>query len=374
MLTRILVAALASIVAVNAAPSAIRGGGVLSPPSPSFEAFAVHYNKQYATGAERLRRQRIYEDNLRDIARLNALPEGTAVFEVNGFADLTPAEFEATYMMANADVTGNLHARAATHPAAANNNSSAPAAVPAEKNWFLKATTPRRAQGQCGSCWAFSAVEQVESDWFLAGKAGAKPEALSVQQVVDCDTAEAYGCSGEYAGGGSGFDYVMKNGGLASEAAYPYVSGTTGEAGKCKQNITIAGGTITGHKYAVKPCDMPWDDCNDQDEDAVAAYVGSKGPLAICVNAKNWQFYKKGVATASLCGGHDHASLDHCVQLVGYSGYDAGKGAKGSGAKGAYWIVRNSWRAPWGIGGLIYLSMGNNTCGMADVPSYTVVG
>ena len=192
---------------------------------------------------------------------------------------------------------------------------------------------------------------------------------------MDCDHKEAYGCGGTYAGGASGFDYIISQGGLASEAAYPYVSGTTKAAGKCKaKSVKNAGGAISAYASPIKTCGDPWDACNDQDEDGLVAYVGTKGPLAICVNAKGWQFYKSGVATASICGGHDFASVDHCVQLVGYHGYDAAKGAKAS--PGGYWIVRNSWmfgpNKPWGVdGGLIYLAMGNNTCGVADVPAYT---
>ena len=80
--------------------------------------------------------------------------------------------------------------------------------------------------------------------------------------------------------------------------------------------------------------------------------------------------------TAQQCGGHDHGSLDHCVQLVGYKGYSAEQRARGSGDQGAYWIVRNSWSwsngSDWGDHGLIYLAMGNNTCGLADVPSFAI--
>ena len=108
--------------------------------------------------------------------------------------------------------------------------------------------------------------------------------------------------------------------------------------------------------------------CDDQDEEGLVDYVASKGPLAISVNAKQWQFYKGGVMTGAVCGKHEFAALDHSVQLVGYAGYGTPK---------AYWIVRNSWvysdGKPWGVGGLIYLAMNNNTCGLANVPSHAVV-
>ena len=162
-------------------------------------------------------------------------------------------------------------------------------------------------------------------------------------------------------------DFVIQNGGLASESTYPYVSGKTKTTGACKTGAPIAGGTIRNFSYAVKPCDMPWDNCNDQDEGGLVDYVGSKGPLSICVNAHAWQFYKSGVMNGATCGTHDHGSLDHCVQLVGYN----------KTAETPYWIVRNSWRyadgRAWGQDGLIFLAMGNNTCGLANVPVFAVV-
>ena len=39
-------------------------------------------------------------------------------------------------------------------------------------------------QGQCGSCWAFSTTEEIESVWILSGKPA---QILSEQQIVDCN-------------------------------------------------------------------------------------------------------------------------------------------------------------------------------------------
>jgi len=66
-------------------------------------------------------------------------------------------------------------------------------ALPDSVNWVTKgAVGPVRNQGQCGSCWAFSAVEEVEGA--MAIKTG-KFVAYSVQQLVDCDKTDM-GCSG----------------------------------------------------------------------------------------------------------------------------------------------------------------------------------
>merc|ERR1719408_1221426 len=96
-------------------------------------------------------------------------------------------------------------------------------------DWNAKgALTPIKNQGQCGSCWAFSATEQLESQYFQ--KYGTLTE-LSPQQITSCDTT----CNG--CGGGNpinAWGYVYGFGGQEPDVDYPYTSGTTGQTGMCK--------------------------------------------------------------------------------------------------------------------------------------------
>jgi C1A family cysteine protease len=63
-------------------------------------------------------------------------------------------------------------------------------------DWNTKGlVSPVKNQGQCGSCWAFSAVGVLES-WALSKK---ESIILSEQQLVDCSSAYGnFGCNGGY--------------------------------------------------------------------------------------------------------------------------------------------------------------------------------
>merc|ERR1712038_124650 len=61
-------------------------------------------------------------------------------------------------------------------------------------DWRTKgAVTKVKDQGQCGSCWAFSAVDAIESYGFLDGNYTLVE--LSTQQVNACDKKDG-GCNG----------------------------------------------------------------------------------------------------------------------------------------------------------------------------------
>lgn len=215
-------------------------------------------------------------------------------------------------------------------------------------DWSTRgATTLVKNQGDCGSCWAFSTVEGIESAVFMA--TGKLPEKLSTQQIISCDKKDD-GCDG--GDPRTALKYVMSAGGLDTDSSYPDTSHETGHTGKCHwdENKYVK---VTSFKYAVEPCD---DDsaCDFQDEDGLAAAVAKYGPLSICVNAHNWDDYDGGIFRKN-CP-HKTSALDHCVQLVGYD----------RSASTPYWKVRNSWGKSWGEEGHIRLPYGENACGLAD--------
>jgi len=171
---------------------------------------------------------------------------------------------------------------------------------------------------------------------------------LSPQQVVSCDKVDD-GCNGGNTE--SAYQYLENAGGLASESSYPYKSGVQERTRACiaadaadpviaVQNFyTIKAGT-NGKKGV---------------ESAMAKYVGSTGPLSICVDASAWQTYTGGVLK------HCGTSIDHCVQAVGI---DTGNGV---------WKVRNSWNTDWGEDGYIRLKYGVDACGLTNDATWTTV-
>merc|ERR1740122_104747 len=92
---------------------------------------------------------------------------------MNRFADWTQEEFE---KMLTTKYSPSSHPMARLEVQAQAN--------PESMDWRDKgAVTPVKDQGGCGSCWAFSATESVESHYKLAG---GKLLVLAPQTYVNC--------------------------------------------------------------------------------------------------------------------------------------------------------------------------------------------
>jgi len=325
----------------------------ITPTWSRFESYVEKFNKTYGDDAERKHRFMAFLENEEEIEKLNKL-EGKAIYGWTKFSDMTKEEFKQRLSFVPYDkqrrstLFGDIPVRI---PVKNLTTSSL--------DWrTMNAVTQVKDQGQCGSCWAFSAVQTVESAYLMANKGtNAATFLLSEQEVVSCDKSDG-GCNGGDLP--SAFDYIESAGGLSTEAKYPYVSGD-GDSGTCEAFTTMGGTTPKSYAYATPTC---YSSCNSQDEDTLATNLEAVGPVGICVNAENWQNYYGGVMSANTCGSHKYWNLDHCVHLVGFNSIDSGSG---------YWIVKNSWASDWGEDGYIYISFGENTCGVADEAMYVVL-
>merc|ERR1712176_192211 len=248
---------------------------------------------------------------------------------------------------------------------------------PASIDWrYAKAVTPVKNQGQCGSCWAFSATEAIESQMIL--ESGGKYDfTLSPQQVASCTPGNGtYGCLGCNGGFTEGaYDYVKSAPGLANGFFIPYQQSLTESENtlacpKSKVNqitgeyeeLSGSYAQVSGYKYAVKPCTSG--SCADQDLKGLAAAL-EQTPVSVCVNAGVWNDYTGGVLTSAACGSMAADAQDHCVMAVGFN----------ATAPTPYWIVRNSWASTFGEKGYIYLEYSENTCGLANdatIPEVTL--
>lgn len=303
----------------------------------SFHEWTALHGKSYTSEEETVMRQAIYSYNLAKIADHNA-KNLSWTMAPNKFADLTSTEFKARF-------ASGLRAHAHNRPHKVSGFRGI--AVPAAVDWVSAgAVTPVKNQGDCGSCWSFSTTGCVEGANFVAN---GQLVSLSEQQLVDCSGAEGnQGCNGGLMD--DAFQYIIDNGGICSEAAYPY----EGVQGTCKSTSCQSVVSIVSYT-----------DVTPNSEKALVAAIAQQ-PVSIAVEAdqSSFQFYSGGVMTAA-CG----TNLDHGVLAVGY-GTDAAAG-------GDYYKVKNSWGADWGESGYIRLGRGSafgasGQCGIQMQPSYAI--
>lgn len=220
--------------------------------------------------------------------------------------------------------------------------------LPTFVDWSQNATTKVKDQGRCGSCWAFSTIQGVESALFLST---GNLVNLSTEELVDCDVRDR-GC-----GGGdivSASKYLRRRG-VASYEDYPDDSSKNGRSQPCLWNDEAVA-TLDDFQYAVEPCRLG-EDCSAANETDLARALAFHGPLSICVNSRGWDSYQSGVFEGQCAP--EYGLVNHCVQLVGY---DLGNLEEG----GPFWKIRNSWGTDWGEDGFIRIPFGRgNKCCVA---------
>jgi cathepsin L len=278
--------------------------------------------KQFFTGDEYQARFGIWMTN----ARLVQEHQASFNVELNHFAALTPAEYQGLL---------GFKVRPQAGKAIKSN-------LEYDPTWDWRTHTPKvvnpiQDQGQCGSCWAFSAIQAAESADAIKKQPLLK---FSESNIVDCvDTC--YGCNGGLMD--AAYTYVIsKQGGkFMPEDIYPYQP----RQGPCKFDASKAIGSISKFINVVQG-----------DEEDLATKVQQYGPAAVAIDASHWSFqlYKSGIYDEPQCSS---SQLDHGVGCLGW------------GAEGAkkYWIVRNSWGLVWGEQGYMKMIWKNNQCGIATM-------
>jgi len=252
------------------------------------------------------------------------------------FSDLSTEEFRSTYLGSRIPEDAHEH-DVGVLP-------GGPIEAPTTWDWRSQnKVTPVKNQEQCGSCWAFSTVENIESIYCVKNNMDCTNLApLSVQEIVDCDTTDQ-GCEGGWPY--NAYAFVISEGGLEDDSDYPY----TAQDGTCNFQSNMVKVTISSWQYAT----------TNSDETTLQTNLVNWGPLSVCVDASSWQDYTGGIIMGADCTN----SIDHCVQLVVYDMTQSTP----------FWIVRNSWGTDWGETGYIRLQYGTDTCAVADVATSSVI-
>ena len=206
---------------------------------------------------------------------------------------------------------------------------SLPASFDSRTQW-PKCVGAIRNQGDCGSCWAFSATE-VLADRICIGSNAATTVVLSPQWLVSCDKTN-HGC-----GGGNlplAWSYLESNG-VPADSCDPYSSGDNDESGSCSANCSQFYKATNVKQYKTPA--------------TIQAAILAGGPVQTAFTVyQDFMSYKSGVythQTGAEVGGH-------AVKIIGW----------GHQSSVNYWIIANSWGTSWGLDGFFWIAFGQ--CGI----------
>jgi len=347
--------------------------------SAMFKEFQRVHGRTYKNDKEKAARYEVFKANLERIDAYNDEHSKLfgANFHVTKFADLTHEEylsynslhfdhlaaFKETMAMKDDQLAelGYKHHSKVFEKMPKHRNLQSNAFM----DWRpLGAVTPVKNQGNCGGCWAFATTGNLEGVFQAELNKGPYANtliSLSEEQLLDCTPG------GPCSGGSflAALAYVSKAGSIQSETGYqslvklpsPYPAGASGvAASKCPFTLSSTPQAIT---YI-----NGWTSITPSEPTTAAGIANLQqvlrwhAPVAVAVDATNWQFYVGGIYACS-----STFSLNHAVTIVGY-GQLQGVG---------YWIVKNSWGTTWGMQtsgnqGYMYLST-TNDCGVLSMPT-----
>jgi cathepsin L len=313
-----------------------------------WDSWKQTFEKTYNSVDEEYKRFGIFVESLQKVATMNSNGMDSARYKPNQFSDLSGVEFREYVHGENGGCyQGQENKFPILNRLSKKLSKDSVGANPTSVDWTTQGVvTPVKNQGNCGSCWAFSATGCTECRYAIAT---GSLNSLSEQQLVDCTMGIPYGNLG--CGGGdmdSAFKYIEAEKGLCTESEYPY----KGKNGQCEASSC-------GKFY--DPI-TSYTDVTKRDESALeTATVSGCVSVAIEADQTAFQYYSSGILTGN-CG----TNLDHGVLVVGY-------GVSGSQE---YWKVKNSWGTSWGEQGYVLICKDCNKngaqgeCGINDDPSY----
>jgi C1A family cysteine protease len=279
-----------------------------------FMRYAMEHRKSYLTKSEFEARMNIFANTEAYIAQINSTQSSYTVGH-NFFSDLSDSE-RAQYHGAVVDTKKMM---------AAEYVELSTEGLPSSVDWRTEGgVNAVQNQGSCGSCWAFSTVQSMETaHWVSTGNL----LKFSEQQLVDCN-ADGYSCNG----GWWAWDYYQTaDAVLQSDYAYAGVD----------QSCMASQYSGTGVR------DLSSANITPGSESQMKAALAQQA-ISVAVDVTlGFQLYTTGIYNPASCG----TAVNHGVGLVGY-GSDNGQD---------YYILRNSWGASWGESG--YMRIADNGVG-----------
>lgn len=337
-----------------------------------YSRWKKEYEVVFKSAEQAERKFNTFQENVKYINWLNEVHRGKTEFALNKFADLSPDEFKHKILMPKRQPPVFEHSRYLRGSGKGERD------LPESFDWTTQGrVTPVKDQGDVGTCWAFSTVENIEGQWIQLGQPMTN---LSVEQVVECDGTADIQKNNTHADCGVfggwpylAYQYVMRAGGLQTWEDYWYCCGLGGKPGTCEicppagYNWTRCGPPvpycnmtqscavkINAKKFVPGLNVVDWK-AVEQNETTIAEQLMNIGPLSVALDATLLQFYHKGVFDPLFCS---KSNLDHAVLLVGF-----GK-EKDLFSTKLYWKVKNSWGAKWGEDGYFRILRGAGTCGI----------
>uniref|UniRef100_A0A183C7C1 Pept_C1 domain-containing protein n=1 Tax=Globodera pallida TaxID=36090 RepID=A0A183C7C1_GLOPA len=282
------------------------------------------FAREWSSGSERLARMEAFGRNLHQIERLNAEARKSGqnvTFGVNEMTDMEEDEWRRMLCpLGSAGARKSAEFVRKMNPAlrrefTAQESSEKSSEYPPHFDWREKGVvTPVKAQGLCGSCWAFASVATTESAYAIAY---GELRSLSEQELLDCNLANN-ACNGGNVDKAFRFIHEV---GLQTEDEYPYVAR--------RQNVCMLD---DGNRNLTKIDVAVFINPNEQ---SMLDWLVNFGPVNIGISVPpDMKPYKSGIYRPSDFDCQFRVVGLHSMLVVGY-------GETVFGEK--YWIVKNSW-------------------------------
>lgn len=298
-----------------------------------FTRFQLQQGREYKPAELRFR-LRVFRDNLKQIVECNE-KESTYRCAENMFTDMTDSEKSSFTGLQN--VTDNNFS--------SHGPLSSTLGAPAAKDWRNhNAVTAVKNQGQCGSCWTFSAIGAIEGAYAVATNV---LKAFSEQELLDCTYETMYpgydGCNGGWYY--DSFNYIKTTGRLAREVNYSYRAAD----GACSMDgVPNDLGTARLTSYV---------EVGKGDEALAGALAISPVSVAM-LSYGTFYNYRDGIYDGSDC--QCNWSPNHALTAVAYAA--------------DHFVIKNSWGKTWGDQGYIKIARGmkHTVCRAGDFVYYPI--